>query len=330
MDAMKTVGAAGETWREEGRWQLGFNHYDMLNVGMTGSAALGKLVVVHSSALQLTMFDLDAPLDGSAGRDIFRAHFAGVRRGYIQRMQARFLENDPRNLLAVAWSGIDRSGLELLDVVTGTVVDTLSTDIGRHFILSMAVTEGCIVVQGASCGSDKRRMVFRETRGLWHCALDTSLTAPHRMHSSLSFQSARAHEPGCLQELDSRADRKLYFSGAFPPRPVSAAGVDIVVTSVHHPVLVQTTGHDLVLALLESQLLKLKHAEDHVTATVVHTFESTSVLGATYMPGYGLLVLCQSQTQLMEACATLHHFVRTAMSPARCTWMQACVQHHTQ
>jgi hypothetical protein len=99
-----------DTWHELARARLlGTQWHE--GIGMTASAALGKLVLFRTSGLELQMFDLHAPLDGSPaeGVPILHTHYARYARcrgdnWYNQRMQARFLEDDPRNLLVVAWS----------------------------------------------------------------------------------------------------------------------------------------------------------------------------------------------------------------------------------
>ena len=329
-----------ETWHEVGQRQLVFDHslaFCITAVSMTGSAALRKLVVAHRYSLRLTMFDLDAP-DGTPAQDIFRAHFADVLQpGYIQHMQARFLENDPRNLLVVAWSVLDRSGLQLFDVLTGTVVETLPMDIGHNHILdmAMAVTERCIALQVELTADTIVTMMFRQNAaGRWSRTLHATVVRPTTWSANwLSFQTPRAHEPSSLLELNMCIKGGLHLSGTdLPPRPLAMDGDAIMVTGSHDPQLVQVTGQDVVLVLLESQLLTVDpaatlDAEGRLTATVAHTFESSLTGGATYVPGYGLLVLSTTEDPMADpCCATLHHLLRSTMTPARYTWMRACVR----
>lgn len=332
-----------ETWHEVGQRQLVFDRslgFFATAVSMTSSAALRKLVVAHRYSLRLTMFDLDAP-DGTPAQDIFRAHFADVQQpfGYIHHMHARFLENDPRNLLVVAWSVLDRSGLQLFDVLTGTVVETLPMDVGRGHILdmAMAVTERCIALQvelTAGLGTIVTMMFREDAAGRWCRTLHATVVRPATWYANwLSFQTPRAHEPSCLLELNMCIKGGLHLSGTdLPPRPLAMDGDAIMVTDSHDPELVQVTGQDVVLVFLGSQLLTVDpaatlDAEGRLTATVAHTFESTLMGGATYVPGYGLLVLSTTEDPMADpCCATLHHLLRSTMTPARCTWMRACVR----
>jgi hypothetical protein len=330
-----------ETWREQERRPLGVgDHVTPRTSSMTGSAALGKVVLTWSLNMKMTMFDLHAPLHGSAaqGEEIFRAHF-GRLSCFIQGLRAQFLVGDPRNLLVVAWYSGAKSGLQLMDVVTGTVVETVCADLcGRRRAMgivthvALAVAKGCIAVVVATSAPSLRRMVFRETCGRWHCELDCDAGRRHSLHQcSLSFASFRVHEPSRLLQMDAGMHSRtcIVLSGEERVRYVTKDGVDCGDEGRVGPMLVQTTGHDVVLAVMDSELVKLvPDGENGVAATTVHTFDQEWGC-ATYVPGYGLLVLFNKYHE-GDNHLFLHTLVRTTMSPARTTWMQACVRRRAQ
>jgi hypothetical protein len=341
-----------DTWHELARARLlGTQWHE--GIGMTASAALGKLVLFRTSGLELQMFDLHAPLDGSPaeGVPILHTHYARYARcrgdnWYNQRMQARFLEDDPRNLLVVAWSACG-SGLQVVDVITGEVVQTLSRnleygigDVCRH--LGLAVTKGCIVVQ-ASAGLYTWRMGYREKGGHWHRDheldfLEGCLITPA---FSLSFGTLQAHEPCRLLELVvdrvtlTTTTHNTYVSGSGEEPLLSLStkdGLDFWWDDPCDPLLVQTSGLELVLALVKSDLVKLDVTEsaagNHVAATTVLAFDKACA-GATYVPGLGLLVLCSEHHDGDDG-LTLHTLARTTMSAARDAWMRACVRRRSR
>jgi hypothetical protein len=91
-------------------------------MSMAASAALGVLVLGHDTRPGLTVCDLDWTREAALlPRTVLQDHFvqhSQCESGYIQ---VRFLQQDPSNMLVVAFTSAGgRFSVQLVDVVTTT------------------------------------------------------------------------------------------------------------------------------------------------------------------------------------------------------------------
>lgn len=339
-----------ESWCEQRprRLALDWNQYTA-GVSMAGSLALGVIVVAQARGAALTAFDLRAPPTSPViGRVIMADHlFTGVQCSCAPQLHVRFLEQDPDNLLAVAWAGSRGSRLELVDVAAERVVETLSSYLGSTVLdMALATTKDRIAVfahvrdrvdteltlfrrSGASCWATER--VIRSSETSWR---------------SLSFVPAlNLNQP--LHATDLLDLQSPWEGGHKRPRLTAFIGEDAACvdfpelapvwdTDAPKPFLelVQTMSPGVAMATVGRRLIALyptmlESGTHNTRAAVVHTFDAKSRgLCAAFVPGHGMLVLRRDDDDddphIAEPGFTLHHFVRTTMSPARCTWLRAC------
>jgi hypothetical protein len=342
-----------ETWRVQSQrvlrpdWGLGA----VAEASMTWSAALGILVVGRTMR-GLTAFDLD--LGVPDGRDILRGHFRyhTDKYEYNPQMHVQFLEGDPSNLLAVAWSGLGRSQLQLVDVVRERVVATLCTGPHVNDEMALAVTKDLIALEVAFTDApygmvlgEPTVILFRQHGGCWA----EEARIPRRIHTCGSYRgvsltfAVRSARP-CVEDL---LELQSYYDGGvcLTSFVASAEGTLPVtrrvtkdldhcqwtwVRSSSPGVLLAKSGCSTKLVALRPRELD---AEGRVPATVVHTFRNgrrNDIVAATYVAGHGLLVLCDEHHAVERHGVILYTLVGPAMSAARDAWMRACVRRRAR
>jgi hypothetical protein len=305
--------------------------------GFTASVPLGVVVLAcrnpHQGLAIVQLRDLDPEAPGAVPvRRMCRGTFSAGDHG---NMQVAFLQQDPRNMLAVAVDCPRGVGLLLVDVVTGTVEEK-AWELPRAYTLAMAAGPGRLAVKVDNDLFILRveGLVLRAIQQIrCHAGVCTSLGwlggSLLDLHMRLPDDWQNYREDGSNEDWvlarhtgptfappDDWQTPRLVAESPAVDDLLRTADVSLVVADGSVFALAGPTLLHVVPVGKWGMVVDARPACEMPTDGATYLFEQ-----ATFVPGHGMLVLVQTDNG-----HTLRKLMRQTMSAARTTWLAACVR----